>query len=237
MYGQFQNPIVSAAKWFFFGFIIVITMGILLGGNIKEATWLNRDIAAAEAEKIQMEVAHQQKMNEMQEQLAAAETEADIQRIQREQQMLNAQHEHDMQLLALDIANRQRWNDVKINLVIFAGGALSIVTMLGGVILTIAKAIAILRSAPKSRLPALPARALPQIQIVQPVLQREPFEPLESPQPTGETPEQLYDRRLDERMLELTQEKENNLLMRRMKAVADPARVSKKRYDQFPAVG
>ena len=103
MYGQYQNQDTSAAKWIFFGFVGIIVIAILFGANIKDATWLNPGIAAAEAEKTQMEVAHQQQMNTLQEQLAAAQTEADIQTIQRKQKLLDAQYEHDVQALNQDL--------------------------------------------------------------------------------------------------------------------------------------
>ena len=86
MYGQqFSNPIASAAKWMFFGFFGVILMAALLGANVKDAKWLNSDIAEAEAQRIQIEAAHQQATYELQEQLAQAQTVAEIQAIQREQ--------------------------------------------------------------------------------------------------------------------------------------------------------
>jgi hypothetical protein len=90
MFGQqIASPIASAAKWIFFGFFGVILMGFLLGANLKDATWLNSDIAAAQAEKTRMETAHQNEMNKLQEQLAAAQTDAEIQRIRREQERLS----------------------------------------------------------------------------------------------------------------------------------------------------
>ena len=64
MYQQFQNPIASAAKWMFFGFVGIVLMAILLGTDIKNSTWFNPGIAAAQAEQIQMETAHQQEMDQ-----------------------------------------------------------------------------------------------------------------------------------------------------------------------------
>jgi hypothetical protein len=112
MYGQqFSNQGSSAAKWIFTGFFGVMLVVFLLGMNIKEATWLNSGIAKAEAERIQVETAHQQATNELQIRRETAQTEAEIRQIQREQEKLDAQHAYDLHILDQDIANRQRWAD------------------------------------------------------------------------------------------------------------------------------
>lgn len=106
MYGQFQNSVSSAAKWIVIAFFGVVVMAILLGANIKDAKWLNPNIADAEAERIQVEAAHQQAAYEIQERLAAAQTDAEIRQIQREQQLLDAKYVHDIQALNQDLAHQ-----------------------------------------------------------------------------------------------------------------------------------
>lgn len=171
MYG---NTLSSGAKWIFFGFVVVIVMALLLGVNIKEATWLNSSIAEAQAERIQIESAHQRATYELQERLATAQTEAGVQKIQREQRLLDAQFEHDMQILVQDVINRQRWADTKIDLVAFIGNTAGIAAAVSAVIIAIAKAIAILRTLPK-REPSV--RSLPEIQPVRPLPERMPYDP------------------------------------------------------------
>lgn len=233
MYGQqFSNPIASAAKWMFFGFFGVILMAALLGANVKDAKWLNSDIAEAEAQRIQIEAAHQQATYELQEQLAQAQTVAEIQAIQREQKMLDAQFEHDMQILAQDVANRQRWTDATINLVIFGGGATGIAAVISALILAVAKAIAILRSTPKNQ-PTIPSRSISATWNVMPLPEPEPYDPWESPA-------RRYERRLAERQQELTaRQKEPNEdeMVARMKAVLNPARMSTEEYNKRPLAG
>ena len=177
MYNQLPNSVSSAAKWIFIGGCSIVLMAILLGTNIQNATWLNPNIANAEAERIQIESAHQQATYELQERLSAAQTEAEIQAIQREQKRLDAQFNYDMQRLTQDLINRQNWTDAMINLTIFVGGALAIAASIGGIIFAIAKAIAILRSAPKNPLAAPKVSILPEIQIVHPAPERIPYEP------------------------------------------------------------
>ncbi len=231
MYQQFQNPIASAAKWIFFGFFGIILMGFLLGANLKDATWLNPGIAAAQAEKTRMETAHQQEMNKLQEQLTAAQTDAEIQAIRREQGRLNAQYQHDIQILAQDVANKQRMADTVTNLVIFVGATTGIVTAISTLILAIAKAISILRSIPKNQPATTPSRSVPEMQVVvKPAPEYEPYDPWVSPQ-------RLYEKRLAERQQELATQKEINEMAARMKAVLDPARMSKEQYNRSPLAG
>lgn len=237
MYGQFQNSVASAAKWTFLGFTVVIVMALLLGSNIREATWLNSDIAAAQAEKTRMETTHQDALNKLQEQLATAETEAEVQKIQNQMNLENAQFEHDIQVLSQDVINRQRWTDTKINLVTFLGNAAIIVVTSALLIIAIAIAIAILRATPKAQPPAMPSQPIPEIKKIPPLPERHPYEPLDTPQPAVKSFQQLHDRRLVERLQELTQQREENVLASRMKAVMDPASISKEEYNKSPLAG
>lgn len=239
MYGQqFSNQGSSALKWIFFGLLGIILMGFLLGMNIKDATWLNSGIAQAEAERIQVETAHQQATNELQIRRLAAQTEAEIRQIQREQEKLDAQHAYDLQILDQDIANRQRWADVGINIVIFISGATGLAAAISAIIVALAKAISILRTVP-SAAPVIPApRTLPEIQMIPSVPERQSYEPLDVPQQFVEDPSQLYDRRVAERFQEVTQQKkEASLLAARMKATIDPARMSSTEYHKRPLAG
>ncbi len=107
MYGQYQNPGTSAAKWIFFGFFGIILMGFLLGTNFKDATWFNPAIADAKADRIRIESAHQQATYELQERLVAAQTDADIREIQRQQALVDARFQHEIQLLNQDILHKE----------------------------------------------------------------------------------------------------------------------------------
>ena len=232
MYGQqFSNQGSSAPKWIFFGLFGIILMGFLLGMNIKDATWLNSGIAEAEAQRIQIESAHQQASYELQERKLAAQTEAEIRQIQREQEKLDAQHAHDLQILNQDIANRQRWADFKINAVTFMGVGAGILGALSIFTLVVAKAIVMARAVP-SPAPVTPTqRTLPEMRIIPPMPERQPYEPLDQPVIDLKP---LYDRRVEERLQEITQQ---NILSARMKAVIDPARMSKAEYNKRPLAG
>ena len=211
-------------------------MAILLGANLKDAKWLNPNIANAEAQRIQVEATHQQATYENQERLAAAQTEAEIQQIQRDQKLLDAQYAAEMQKIEQDMVNRQRWADVEINLALFAGGALSIAATIGGLILAIARAISILRSMPKSQPAGTQLRAssnsqpvaVPVKQVVKPVPQHETCEALA----------QRYERRLAERLQEINAgKKEADEALARISYFTDPARVTKEGYNKLPLAG
>jgi hypothetical protein len=174
---MYTSGISSGAKWIFMIAILITLLSIFAGFNLKDATWLNSEIAKAEAKRIDIETKHQQAIYELQEQLARAQTEAEIQAIQREQNLLNAQYEHDMQILAQDVINKQRMADVIINIAIYVGTSTGITAAISVLIISIAKAVTILRPTPASQSAMTTTRTVPAIQIVKPVLKREPYEP------------------------------------------------------------
>jgi hypothetical protein len=150
MYGQFQNSAASAAKWFVVAFFGVIVMAILLGANLKDAKWINPNIAEAEVQRIQIEAAHQQATYGLQERLAAAQTEAEIRQIQREQEMLDAQYAHDIQVLNQDLENRQAAFNTLMKVANIFGAAVSAGVVICAVILTIPRAVTIIRTMPSN---------------------------------------------------------------------------------------
>lgn len=230
MYQQFQNPIASAAKWIFFGFVGIVLMAILLGADITDAKWFNPDIAAAEANRINTEAAHKQAVYELQEHLAQAQTEADIQAIQREQGLLDAEHQHNIQALAQDLAHREIAFKTWMTILTFVFGALSIAIVISTILWVGSKALTNVRSIPANTKPA--QKFIPPIEkTIRPMLERKPsYDPLESPQ-------RRYERRLAERQQELAAKKESNEMIARMKAILNPAEMSKEDYNKLPLAG
>ena len=233
MYQQFQNPIASSDKWIFFGFFGVVLMGFLLGMNIKEATWLNSSIAEAEAQRIQIENAHQQATNELQIRRETAQTEAEIRQIQREQEMLDGQHAHDLQVLNQDIANRQRWADFLINAATILSIGVGILAALSIFTLVVAKSIAMVRAVP-STVPLVPV-PMPT-RSVQPAIakkipslaERKAYEPLAASQ---------LDQRMPGGLNELSDNKDDVEMVSRMKAVVNSELVGKNKYNKSPLAG
>lgn len=234
MFGQqYTSPIASAAKWIFFGFFMVVLMGFLLGTNFKDATWLNRDIAAAEAERIHIENAYQQETYNLQIRLAAAQTEAEIKEIQRQQALLDAQYQHDIQALSQDLAHRdlafRTWMTV---LTIFAAAA-ALTLFLGTTIWIGARARVYVQSHLPKETPM--TRNVPPIeQRIPNVAEREPYDALDPKQI-------LFEKRLNERLQEIVAEREEQLeaeiLEVRMSHLSDPSKMSRDQYNKLGRAG
>lgn len=224
MYGQMQNPIAAAAKWIFFGFIIVVSMGILLGGNFKDATWLNSNIADAEAERIRIETAHQQTTYEIQERLAAAQTEAEIQQIQREQQLLDAQYQHDIQALSQDLAHRDLAYKTWMNALTIFTSALALILFAGAMIWLGARAWIYIQT--NSRKEQTMAATPPVTKWIPNLPEREAYDPWSNPEYRRQKITAARNREQDERTLAA-----------RMSRLPKADQVSKAEYNNLPLAG
>lgn len=179
MIGQYPNFFASAAKWMFLGFVCIILMALLLGANIKDATWFNPEIAKAEAKSIEIEATHQEATYKLQEQLAQAQTEAEIQSVQRQQKLLDAQYEHDRQALSQDLEHRETGFKTWMIVLTFVGGALSIAIIIATILWFGSRALVKVRTAtPHSQSSA--SASIPPINIIQPLPERETYDPWQS---------------------------------------------------------
>lgn len=225
MYNSFPNQVSSATKWIVIAFFGVIVIAILLGANLKDAKWLNSDIAEAEAQRIQVEAAHQQATYEIQERLAAAQAESEIKQIQREQLLLDAQYQHDIQTLEQDIAHSEAaFRTWMIILTIF-GSALALTLCISATIWIGSRAWVYIQS--NSRKEAVMAKNIPPVKKRIPNLpEREPYDPWGNPD---------YRRRYRitaqgrER-----KEREERMIAARMKGLTSSERVSKNEYNNLP---
>jgi hypothetical protein len=233
MFGQqYTSPAATAAKWIFFGFFGVVLMGFLLGANLKDATWLNRDIATAEARRIEIDNAHQQEMNQLNEQLATAQTQAEIRQIERQQALLDAQYQHDIQALSQELAQQdlafRTWMTV---LTIFAG-AFALALLLGTTIWVGSKAWVYVQSSPPKEVPM--AKYIPSVEQWIPNLsEREPYDPWTDPSYRRRMKTAAKDRELKER----EEQNEAELLAARMEYVSDPAKMSGDKRNKLPLAG
>lgn len=229
MFGQqFTSPIASAAKWIFFGFFGVILMGFLLGANIKDATWLNSDIAAAQANRINIENAHQQATYELQERLSVAKTEAEIKEIQRQQGLLDAQYAHDIQALNQDLAHKDLAFKTWMTVFTIFGGAFALMLFISTTIWVGSKAWVYIQSAPLKEVPM--SKFVPPVKKKIPNLpEREPYDPWNSPNYRRQ-------KRVAAQQEERKEREEMKALAARMKALINPAKMSSQEYKKRPLV-
>lgn len=229
MYGQFQNSVSSAAKWIVFALFGVIVMAILLGANLKDAKWLNPNIANAETELIKVEAAHQQATYEIQERLAAAQTEAEIQQIQREQKLLDAQYQHDIQALDQDIAHREAAFQTWMTILTILGSALALALCISAIIWVGSMAWVYVQS--NSRKENIMAKNIPPVEKWVPnVPEREPYDPWMDPEYRRQ---QVTDARNRERK----EREETITFIARMKGLSNTGQMSKSEYNNLPLAG
>ena len=204
-------------------------MGFLLGANIKDATWLNFDIAAAQANRIQIENAHQQATYELQERLAVAQTEAEIRQIQREQSMLDAQYQYDVAALNQDLEHRDFAFRTRMTIFAIFGGALSLAIVLGTFLWTGSKVLASISFDPT-----------PTPDYISPVAKKTVNRPARESHERWADPN--YRRRMkaaakNQERKERDQQKEAELLAARMANTSDPAKISGDKRDKLPLAG
>ena len=229
MYGQMQNPVASAAKWIFFGLFGVVIMGILLGADLTTATWLNPEIASAEAMRLEIEARHMEETYKLQEQLAQAQTEADIRAIEREQALLDAQYQHDIQALQQDIEHRDIAFKTWMTILAFMGGALSFAI----VIATTVWVVATTKNAQPRPVYSQPTSTyIPPVEkkIVS-VPEREPYDPWASP-------DYRRQQRDAAKQEERKEREEIQTLADRMRSLSNnPAQMSSAEYYKRPLAG
>ena len=226
MFGQqFTNPVASAAKWILFGFFGVVLMGFLLGINIKDATWLNSNIAAAEANRISIENVHQQATYELQERLATAQTEAEIRKIQRLQLLLDAQYQHDIQELSQDLAHQELAFRTWMTLLTIIASGFAAMLFISTTLWVGSRALVYVRSIPQKGEPVM--KSVPPVEKRIPNLpERAPYDPWNSP---------TY--RRSKRMAAQDKErKEREEIAARMMSFRDPGHMSTEDYNKSPKV-
>ncbi len=93
-----QNSLATGAKWFFFLTIVILLGAFALGFNVKDATWLSREIAFAEAHEMNVQTDIDRQKAELDLQVLQTQTEIQVAEMKRQaeyeatkqQQELNA---------------------------------------------------------------------------------------------------------------------------------------------------
>jgi len=229
MYGQFQNSASSAVKWIVIAFFGVIVMAILLGANIKDAKWINSDIADSEAYRIRLEAEHQRAMDELDQQLKTAQNEAAIKEIQRQQALLDAQYQHDIQALSQDLVHQdlafRTWMTVLTILV----SAFALILFCSIIIWVGSRAWVYVQS--NSRKEQTMAKTTPPVEKRIPNLpERESYDPWSDPEYRRQQIAAARDQEQKER-------EEAKTISVRIKGISNAEQVSKNEYNNLPLAG
>jgi hypothetical protein len=230
---NYQNGQTTGAKWFVFLAMVILLGAVALGANIKDAKWWNRDIAAAEAERIHVENAYQQETYNLQIRLATAKTEAAIRETQRQQALLDAKYAHDIQALSQDLVHRDLAFRTWMTALTILAGAFALSLLLTTTIWVGSRARVYVQSNLPKEVPM--AKYVPQVKQWIPNLpERQPYDAFDPKQV-------LFENRLNERLQEIAAEhekqKEAELLAARMKYVTDPAKMSGDKRNKLPLAG
>jgi hypothetical protein len=229
MYNSFPNQVSSAAKWIVIAFFGVVMMAILLGANIKDAKWLNSDIAEAEAHRIQVEAVHQQATYEIQERLAAAQTEAEIKEIQRQQALLDAQYQHDIQALNQDLAHQDLAFRTRMTVLTILASTFALLLFVVTVIWVGSRTWVYIQS--NSQKENTMAKNIPPVEKWIPNLpEREPYDPWNDPEYQRQQIAAARDQERKER-------EEIRTIVARMKGLSNAEQVSKSQYNNLPLAG
>lgn len=228
-----QTGYSSGAKWFFFLAMVILLGAVALGFNVKDATWLNSDIAAAQADRISIENSYQQETYNLQIRLTAAKTEAEIKEIQRQQALLDAKYAHEIEALKQDLAHRDLAFQTWMTVLTILAGTFALSLLLSTTIWVGSRARVYIQSNLSKEVPI--AKYVPPVKQWIPNLpERQPYDALDPKQV-------LFEKRLNERLQEIAAEqekqKEAELLAARMKYITDPAKMSGDKRNKLPLAG
>jgi hypothetical protein len=208
--------------------------GLVTGLSASGTDILNPNTSVAEAQQMNMETAHQQAVYQLQERRETAKTEAQIREIDLQQTLLDAQYQHDIQVLNQNLAHREMGFKIWMAVIAMLGGAIAATVFVGSTILIGSRALVYVRSSASYK---RPIEERPMTNRVPPpetkVPIREAYDPLD-------VKAILYEKRLNERLQELSPDHtdldDDEILEARMRAAVDPARMSSQNYSKRPRV-
>ncbi len=134
---NYQNGVATGAKWFFFLAIVILIGSFALGFNIKDAKWLNSNIASATAEQINVTTDIERKKAELDLQLLETQTEIQIAEQKRQAEYEAAKQQQEFEAAALAEAQKAEfrsgfYNVLNSGLMILLA-AISIVATVAGI--------------------------------------------------------------------------------------------------------
>lgn len=132
-----QNNVATGTKWFFYLVIVILIGSFALGLNIKDAKWLNSNIASATAEQINVTTDIERKKAELDLQLLETQTEIQIAEQKRQAEYEAAKQQQEFEAAALAEAQKAEfrsgfYNVLNSGLMILLA-AISIVATVAGI--------------------------------------------------------------------------------------------------------
>lgn len=207
--------------------IVLLVAGLAVGLSVSGTDLVNPNRSLAESEAIRIDAAHQQAVYQLQEQSAQAKTEAEIQTVQRQQKLLDAQYERDIQELQKDSARQDVAFKTWMDFLAFAGRTLSITPLLGIVLWLGPKALTTART-----LPVTPKSAQT---VIRPV--GKTMDPLPEKTPTDPWNSPTYRRQSVKAARQEERNQRKNKINTPIRMYKDPARMSKDEYKKRPLAG
>lgn len=217
-----SNPLEGLVKII----LVLVGLGALMGALVSNTDLLNPNTSAAKVSRMNVETAHQQAVYQLEERLAIAKTDAEIQAIKREQILLDAQYEHDNQVLVQDLANREIAFKTLMTALIIVSGALAIALVFGSILWVGSKAFVNIRSA-QLHAKSVQSYVPPIEKTIHPLPGRESYDPWNSPV-------YRHQKRMAAQQEERKAREKGNLST--MKSFKDPSRMSAEEYNKIPRV-
>lgn len=204
--------------------IVLLVTGLITGIALAGTDLLNPITSRATANRIEVDTAHQKAMNELDERLAAAKTDAEVRQIQREQQLLDARYLHSIQALSQDLAHRDLAYKTWMNALTILTSALALILFAGAMIWLGARAWIYIQT--NSRKEQTMAATPPVTKWIPNLPEREAYDPWSNPEYRRQKITAARNREQDERTLAA-----------RMSRLPKADQVSKAEYNNLPLAG
>lgn len=110
---NYQNGQTTGAKWFFFLTMVILLGAVVLGFNLKDAKWLNREIASATANQMNVATNIDQQKAELDLQVLKTQTEIQVTAMKQQAEYETAKQQQELNAAA---AAAMQWSNFQAGL-------------------------------------------------------------------------------------------------------------------------
>lgn len=211
---NYQNGQATGAKWFFFLTMVILLGAVALGFDLKDAKWLNREIASATANQMNVATNIDQQKAELDLQVLKTQTEIQVAAMKQQAEYETAKQQQELNAAA---AAAMQWSNFQAGLYNTINFGLMVVMIAIGMILILAGI-----SSAVGLHKILNAKA----QAIQP-----------SQQPTVVVMHKRQPSVAAQRARQQERNQRENAISPEIKLYKDPARISKEGYKRRPLAG